>query len=157
VNATTFEKSDITATSQLGAQGQVAIDDANVPLTQDTIELSTDLIDTSHQIAQVCSRGSVERGRFVVSGRGSVPPSLIDSLAEIGIMSALATLEGQPPSVVEPSKPGPSSKLVAQTLPSNTIIEAQGWSKTRNGKVILVAGANAPEVSTQAKCPTDSH
>jgi filamentous hemagglutinin family protein len=147
--------SEITASSQLGIQGDILITQPDVQPTQGTIELPAEPIDASNQIAQVCRRGLVGQsaGRFVVSGRGSVPPSPIDPLSGVGIENSLATIEGQSNQSSPATRLTPSANRTTAIAPPE-MIEAQGWTKTREGKVVLLAGSRESEASTQARCPS---
>ena len=145
-------QSDITATSELGVQGQVSIQQPNIQPTEGLIELPTQIVDTSDQIGQVCSRGRNAKkplGEFIVSGRGgSLPPSSLQPLTGINKIRDLATLDGE-------------SRLTAFSTPEllptqNPIIEAQGWVKTPDGKVMLVAQvptATPNATTASAACP----
>jgi filamentous hemagglutinin family protein len=141
-------ESDITATSQRGVQGSIAIAQPNVQRTQGTIELPSSILDASNQIAQVCPRDPelAKAGKFTVSGTGSLPPNPINPLTSNSTPSPLATLESTP-----------SNHSIANTTPKATsppIIEAQSWIKTRDGKVILVAHTPETTPPVIASCPT---
>jgi large exoprotein involved in heme utilization and adhesion len=149
-------QSTITASSQVGVQGQVTVNQPEVQPTQGAIELPTGLIDASDQIAQVCPHGLAEQGRFVISGRGSLPESPINPLSGIGLSSPLAEIEGQThftsATSTNPDRRSTSSKR-STSIASPEMIEAQGWTKTREGKVILLAGSRESGTSTQTRCP----
>ncbi len=145
-------QSDITATSELGVQGQVSIQQPNIQPTEGLVELPTQIVDTSDQIGQVCPRGRNAKkplGELIVSGRGgSLPPNSLQPLTGINKIRDLATLEGE-------------SRLTTFSTPEllptqNPIIEAQGWVKTPDGKVILVAQvptATPNATTASAACP----
>jgi large exoprotein involved in heme utilization and adhesion len=163
-------ESDITASSGVGRQGEITINQPEVQPTQGTTELPTDIIDASNQIAQICPCGSIANrlGEFIVSGRGGVSSSPIDPLSGDGIVSSLvsgpsevreAPSEGQ-------SNPVSTESSITRSVPAvNPItaialpemIEAQGWSKTRNGKVVLIADSKSAAPAMQARCPVESH
>jgi large exoprotein involved in heme utilization and adhesion len=137
-------ESDITASSQSGIQGEVAIAQPEVQPTQGVLELPTEILDASNQIAQICPRGTAGQqiGRFVVSGRGSLPPNPIEPLTGSTAMP-LATIDSSPTTTIatDPTSTEPA------------IVEAQGWIR-ENGKVKLVATATPNSLSTPAVCPT---
>ncbi|NJN10553.1 MAG: S-layer family protein [Richelia sp. RM1_1_1] len=146
-------QSDITATSELGVQGQISIQQPDVQPTEALVELPTEVLDASNQVAQNCPRGRNAKkplGELIVSGRGgSLPPNSLQTLTGINKIRDLATLEGE------------SSKLTASSIPDlpptqSAIVEAQGWVKTPDGKIILVAQVPTatPNITTaSAVCP----
>ncbi|MBD2603786.1 filamentous hemagglutinin N-terminal domain-containing protein [Scytonema hofmannii FACHB-248] len=139
-------QSDITASSQLGVQGQINIIQPDVQPTQGIIELPDQIIDATNQFAQDCPRGSNAKkplGKFVVSGRGAIPPSPFQPLVGTSNLSPLATLEGSSPKVSNSS----STPSIPPTQPA--LVEAQGWVKTPDGKIMLVA--QAPETTLSSR------
>ncbi|GAB1542649.1 hypothetical protein NUACC21_53230 [Scytonema sp. NUACC21] len=90
-----LETSDITASSDLGVQGEISITQLEIQPTQELIELPDRVLDASNQIAQTtCSRRVVagrSLGEFFVTGRGSLPPSPLEPLAAYSDLVALAT------------------------------------------------------------------
>jgi filamentous hemagglutinin family protein len=139
--------STITASSELGVQGNISITQPEVQPTQGVLELPTEVLDASNQIAQVYPRGSTGKqiGRFVNSGRGSLPPSPIEPLAGSNSVP-LAAIDGSPNATI----------ATAPTPENSEIVEAQGWIKTANGKVALVAQApnTTPSSRPTANCST---
>jgi filamentous hemagglutinin family protein len=147
-------QSDITASSELGVQGQINIIQPDVQPTEGLVELPGQVFDASNQIAQDCPRGRNAKkrlGEFIVTGRG-IPPNATQPLNGRPNLTQLATLDSQSAS----TKPNTSSTPNLPPTPQNTIVEAQGWVKTPDGKIMLVA--QAPEVtpnatSSSAACP----
>jgi filamentous hemagglutinin family protein len=130
------QTSYISASSQFGVQGQVNITQPEVQPTQQQIELPGEILDASNQIGQICPRGANaskrQLGEFTVTGRGSLPPSLLEALPGKSSMLPLATLD------TNTSKSVPvSSSQVSET----PIIEAQGLVKMNDGSFELVAVA----------------
>lgn len=66
--------SDITASSEFGIDGIVTINSPEIDPSKSVNELPADLLDLSHQIDPVCSQLR-QANRFVVTGRGGLPPS----------------------------------------------------------------------------------
>jgi large exoprotein involved in heme utilization and adhesion len=146
--------SDITASSKLGVQGQIDITQPDVQPTQGLVELPGQILDASDQIASVCPNGNTASrplGEFVVSGRGSLPPNPLELMPGTTSLSPLATLDGQSSANLPKTSPTPAIP------PTPTaIVEAQGWVKTAQGKIALVASApsTTPSASTTgATCP----
>ncbi len=147
-------QSDITASSQLGVQGQVTITQPNVQPEQGLVELPASVLDASNQIAQVCPNGanaSRPLGEFIVTGRGSLPPNPLEPLAGSTSLSPLASIDGETQTNISLQTSEP-----ALTATPTTIVEAQGWVKTADGKIALVASApqaTPNATTTQATCP----
>ncbi len=139
--------SSITASSDLGVQGNIAIAQPQTQPVQGAIELPTTILDASNQLSQICPRTPelAKAGRFIISGSGSLPPSPTNPLTGTIATSTLATLDSLP-----------SNHEIATTttkaLPP-AIVEAQGWVKTPDGKVELVAHTNETMPTTIAACP----
>ena len=65
------EKSDITASSQLGVSGRVEINNVNIDPGSGLTELPVEVKDSSQKVAQKCSSSS--NNSFAITGRGGVP------------------------------------------------------------------------------------
>ncbi|MDF5727926.1 MAG: S-layer family protein, partial [Rhizonema sp. PD38] len=148
---TTPETNDITASSELGIQGQISIQQPDVQPTERLIELPNQVLDASNQIAQDCGRGRNAKplGKFVVTGR-SIPPNSLQPLNGTTSIAPLATLEGHLPNT--------SQAPIKTFTPPTAIIEAQGWVKTADGKIVLVALAPqaTPSAPPTTACPNPS-
>lgn len=147
--------SDITASSALGINGTVQINTLNTNPINGLVSLPPTVVDSSRLVAQDCSarEDSLARGRskFIISGRGGVPPQPGDPLR------AEATVFGQ-----DTLKAGEENHLgkIMVVLPtrstSTRIVEAQGWIINNQGQVVLTA--QPPNVtpyssrSTQVTC-----
>ncbi|MDJ0616233.1 MAG: filamentous hemagglutinin N-terminal domain-containing protein [Calothrix sp. MO_192.B10] len=129
--------SDITASSQLGVQGEVSITQPDVDPSRGLIELPDAVVDKSNQVNQICPRGINAKplSEFYITGRGSLPPSPLETLTGGIDNTPLATLD----------EPNRERKVKVSTKKSNTspsvMVEAQGWIKTADGKIHLVAQA----------------
>jgi filamentous hemagglutinin family protein len=129
--------SDITASSQFGTQGQVAIAEPNVDFSKTIVQLPS-LIDSSQQIARGCpSQGRVSEaqlGSFTITGRGGLPPSPTDPRTSEAVLTNWATLDTEGESE--------AANLETQVKTQKTakpIIEAQGWVKNSRGEIVLFA------------------
>ncbi|BAY92717.1 MULTISPECIES: beta strand repeat-containing protein [unclassified Tolypothrix] len=145
-------QSDITASSQLGIQGQITITQPQIQPPQKLLELPTGIIDASTQFAQTCPRdyNAKPLGSFVVTGRGSLPPNVLEPLALTTSLSPLASLDGESVNKVSNAS---SQVNVSESQP---IIEAQGLVITADGKMMLVAEAptaTPAATSSSAMCP----
>jgi large exoprotein involved in heme utilization and adhesion len=146
--------SDITASSQFGVQGQISIQEPEVQPTQGIIELPGKILDASNQIGQLCPRGAEAFRRplsqFIVTGRGSLPPSPLQPLPGKGSIRQLASLDG------EIKGQGDSRNLEDFKVGTAAIIEAQGFAKTPAGEILLVAEvpkATPYKATATAACP----
>jgi filamentous hemagglutinin family protein len=132
--------SDITASSDLGVQGTVAINQPNIRPEQGLNELPTGLIDPASRISKECPRGYTDRpmGRFIITGKGGLPTSLIDPSS---------TSLPLPPLISSPENTAIGRVDRPQLKPAEPIVEAQGFARDRDGQVQLVAqstGGNTP-------------
>jgi filamentous hemagglutinin family protein len=142
--------SDITATSDLGAQfnGIVEIRTPDADLSRGLVKLPANLTDANKQIVAACDRF---RGNELIStGRGGVPADATQTISSQAIWRDLRLSE----------IPSPQSSPTAQTTPNQVTtqsnqpvatqpipqIEAQGWEKDANGNLKLLAYADAPPV-----------
>jgi large exoprotein involved in heme utilization and adhesion len=124
-------ESDFTATSELGIDGTTEIITPNRRLE----ELPGNV--TNAEIAQGCEavRGQ-EPNRFVVTGRGGLPPNPKEALSKDAVQVDWVTLN--------PEGENRSSSAVATPVTSATpapLIEAQGWVMNDKGQVVLTASA----------------
>ncbi|RUT07711.1 hypothetical protein DSM106972_019710 [Dulcicalothrix desertica PCC 7102] len=144
-----LNSSDITASSELGVQGQILIQQPEVQPTQAIIELPEEVVDATRQVAQICPRipGAKPLGEFTITGRGSLPPNPLDMMPGTTTQRALASLD-------EKAK---VSNMPQQPQLNSPIVEAQGWIKTEDGSVELVATAPtvtpSQERAIKAVCP----
>ncbi len=85
--------SDITASSQFGINGTVTINSLNIDPNQGLINLPTNLVDPSNQIAQSCNpntQANQRPNRFIITGRGGLPANPEEGFS--GSDRALVTL-----------------------------------------------------------------
>lgn len=132
-SSTPTNLSEINASSQLGISGNVTLNTPDIDPSRGTIELPATVLDLSNQISQTCAPQKAIASSFIRSGRGSLPPSPLD------------TLQGEPTSP-ELATVGSNSETYSDRISSlpnaSSIIEAQGWVKDAQGKVTLVANSN---------------
>ncbi|NJP10088.1 MAG: S-layer family protein [Leptolyngbyaceae cyanobacterium RU_5_1] len=134
--------SDITASSTFGISGTVILDTPDIDPSRGLQELPFDLVDPSEQIAQTCPRGagSRELGTFIVTGRGSLPPTPTDLFP--------GSLSAKPLATLDESTPQPNSHRTPAAQPNSAapaaIVEAQRIVKTASGEIFLVADAPTP-------------
>ncbi|ARV59784.1 hypothetical protein BZZ01_15135 [Nostocales cyanobacterium HT-58-2] len=129
------EKSDITASSELGVSGEITINTPDTDPSRGLIQLPSNLVDASQQIASGCTpRGRQTASRFIATGRGGLPLSPNEPLRGRAVITDWVDL---PPQVTE----GVTDKLSTASMTKSThqIVEAQGWIVDAKGDVMLVA------------------
>lgn len=136
---------DIDASSQFGVDGSVTVSTLDIDPERGTVQLAGDLVDASQLIAEGCdTRGKLALGRLTNAGRGGLPPSPGDALADDEVVTDWVSVE---PVVAEQS---PAERAAENTTSINAaafsenpkkIIEAQGWIVDTDGNVVLVAQA----------------
>ena len=160
--------SDITATSQLGAEfnGVVVINAPDVDSNQGLVKLPEEIVDIARLVdLNFCaiSRGS----EFTITGRGGLPPSpneLLESEAVWEDIRPIAIPDAIPDAIPGPESqagradpaeaillrrrgarfaPAPVPNPLPNPVPNPVprIVEAQGWVIDANGDVILTASA----------------
>lgn len=140
-------ESDITATSALGPQfsGLVTIQTPGIDPSQGIVQLQSDVVDISGLVVQACSpERQRTAGEFFITGRGGLPPSPTDPIAEDQIQVDL----GKPlPDRAAPLPPVPPGEFANQTDQQLTapLLQAQGWIVNAQRKVVLVA--QSPSIS----------
>jgi filamentous hemagglutinin family protein len=127
---------DITASSTFGVNGTVQISNVDVDVNSGLVTLPTEPLDGSRNIAKDCK--SQQDSRFVVTGRGGIPP--------------------QPNDVLSSDRPWvdlqatPRSNQIAQAMaPAASFHEATTWQISSLGETQLIAqGTRRQQV--QATC-----
>ncbi|MEH2332448.1 S-layer family protein [Nostoc sp.] len=128
------EKSDITASSELGVSGEVTINSPDTDPSRGLIQLPSNLVDASRQIAQGCTpRGRQNASRFIATGRGGLPQSPNEPLRGRAVITGWVDLPAQATAITD------KSSTASMTKSTDPIVEAQGWIVDANGDVILVA------------------
>ncbi|MCL1470607.1 filamentous hemagglutinin N-terminal domain-containing protein [Argonema antarcticum] len=138
--------SDITATSELdpSLNGEVTINTPDVDPSQGLVELSVQTVDTENQVAKSCARRN--SNQFTVTGRSGLPPSPNNYLNSEGVWVDLRT--SQP---TQENSPSPSRN--SQFSRPDRIVEAQGWVRTADGKIVLTAQTSSVTPSSPALTP----
>jgi filamentous hemagglutinin family protein len=133
----TTEFSDITATSERGAQfnGIVQINSLAVNPTAGLVQLPENFTNPINQIAQTCSP-QARRNSFTVTGRGGLPPTPREAL---NISPAWIDWRIAPQQLTTSNYqlPIPNSPI------QNPLVEATGWTINDKGQVELVANVSS--------------
>ncbi|MBE9205204.1 S-layer family protein [Nostoc sp. LEGE 06077] len=144
--------SDITASSQLGINGEVTITTPEVNPIQGLSELPTTIVDSSRLLAADCSKDDENsNSQFIVTGRGGLPDNPYDLLGNDVLWSdtrgrEIVAMRNQPVMTKSPS----INKTVA-------IVPANGWVFNGAGEVTLISdvsgAADNPLRSNAYACP----
>ncbi|MDX2213908.1 MAG: S-layer family protein [Oculatellaceae cyanobacterium bins.114] len=145
--------SDITASSDIGIDGEVLINTPDIDPTQGVVELPTTLVDPSQQIAQNCPTAGValqELGSFVITGRGGLPANPTELLGSDDVLTTWVT----------PTNARDESPLAqvstADVIAPIDMIEVQGWMMDSSGTIHLVANyPNLVQSQQEQLCPGD--
>ncbi|NEP44188.1 MAG: S-layer family protein, partial [Okeania sp. SIO2H7] len=129
--------SAITASSQLGVDGTVEVEGLDNEATT-LVQLSNSLPDLTILIASGCEEYA--GSEFIVTGRGGLLPTPLESLTYINPIVELSSPELE---VSSGTLEFQSQDLRA----SDRLIEATGWIQHPNGKIELVANAGTVESS----------
>ncbi|MEC4812433.1 MAG: filamentous hemagglutinin N-terminal domain-containing protein [Scytonema sp. PMC 1069.18] len=139
----TNRSSDISASSDVGTQGQVSIQTPNIDPSQGLVQLSTELIDPTGLIAAGCgsnsSRVAQGKSEFVLTGRGGLPANPDDALSAGAVSTDWVTRNTQGISNNSHVRPVINSNAVSTSGTSAPLIEAQGMVRKANGDIVLTA------------------
>ncbi|MEH2169224.1 MAG: S-layer family protein [Nostoc sp.] len=128
------EKSDITASSELGVSGEVDLNTPDTDPGRGLIQLPSNLVDASEQIAQGCTpRRGQNASRFIATGRGGLPQSPNEPLRGRAVITGWVDLPPQATAITD------KSFTPSMTKSTDQIVEAQGWIVNGNGDIMLVA------------------
>ena len=156
---------DITAISQQNPflSGTVGINTLQTEADSGLVKLPTIPVET--KITQTCSNPGYAQSSFTIVGRdGSLPPSYLDPLVGSGSLTQtkLATLQEETKGLgtIQARQGADKDKEKQKQEQENLqIVQAQGWVKTKSGKIILVAQvpqANFSSNPTASSCPTSN-
>ncbi|NJR49455.1 MAG: S-layer family protein [Leptolyngbyaceae cyanobacterium CSU_1_3] len=131
-------ESDITASSALGAEfnGVVELNTPDVDPSQGLVELPSDVVDRSTQVAAVC-RGS-GGNEFVITGRGGLPEVPAQILRDGTIWEDLRLTQSGSQNLGA-RNPKFSPFQDSPPAPQSPIVEARGWIMNAKGEVTLVS------------------
>ena len=127
-------ESDITASSQFGLSGTVAITNPEVETRSLLVELPQNLVDPSQQITSGCD--PTQGNTFTVAGRGGLPENPTSALLGRAIWWDNRDLSNSNLAAVVELEKTPKSESNPE------IVEANGWIVNQKGQVELVAVQN---------------
>ncbi|WP_413171189.1 filamentous hemagglutinin N-terminal domain-containing protein [Anabaena azotica] len=130
--------SEISASSDIGDDGQVAIQTLSVDPSQGLVQLPTDLVDLTGLIAQGCgNNNTVAKGQsaFVVTGRGGLPPSPDDALSAGTLPTEWVTRDTN----IYSNNSEETQITQKQEIDSSPLVEAVGMVRNGEGDIVLTA------------------
>ncbi|MBV6626574.1 MAG: filamentous hemagglutinin N-terminal domain-containing protein [Rivularia sp. (in: Bacteria)] len=141
--------SDITASSQTGINGEINIDGLDIDPNRGVIELPSNLVDASEQVAQACTPGGRQNaGTFVATGRGGLPLNPNQPVRKAAVITNWVDL----PSQTADTRVDKLPKTSATKYPRK-IVEAQKILVDKNGDTFLVAeSAQNSHTSSTISC-----
>ncbi|MEO0935778.1 MAG: S-layer family protein, partial [Cyanobacteria bacterium J06641_2] len=138
-------QSDITATGATSdLSGTVEIITPQTDPTSGSIQFPTIPVET--EVADACSTPGYAQSSFTITGKGSLPPSPFEPLTGRLNQTKLATLEENE----EIKSQARATRRISKKQPDQIkpIVEARGWVRTKDGRIILVA--NAPKAMSSS-------
>jgi filamentous hemagglutinin family protein len=142
---------DITASSQFGTSGTVALNTPDTDPERGLVELPEAVSDPSDRIAQTpCRQGA--NSELIVTGRGGVPSNPNETLSsdsvQVDLVEPVATQTTQ-----AEATPQNANEQSSETT-SKAIAPAQGWVFNSSGEVVLTA--EKPNSDGSQRTPTNS-
>jgi filamentous hemagglutinin family protein len=124
---------DITASSEQGLEGTVAIVPIDADPKRGILQLPEDLGDSSRLITQSCPVGRTQSASsFIVTGRGGLAPSPSSALSSDVLMGTTTNVSPR------------ETPSLQSSSPRSTLIEAKGVSIGPKGEIIFTANPSKP-------------
>ncbi|MEO0770099.1 MAG: S-layer family protein [Cyanobacteria bacterium J06649_4] len=149
VNGLSFQdrmtsQSEITASSEIGLDGEVIVNRLAVDPSQDLLPLPSDISDNADQITAGCPAN--QGANFVVSGRGGLPDDLASQVRHFPVLPAFERqVEGLPgqeqaSSLQDNRVSLPNNRNIQPpAFAESPLLEARGWTRDADGMVTLLA------------------
>ncbi|QXE22445.1 hemagglutination activity domain protein [Richelia sinica FACHB-800] len=145
-------KSDITASSEFGLNGEITINTLNIDPAKGLINLPVNFLDNKNQVSPSCGTNSGnQQNRFIVTGRGGVPSNPNELFTGANSLVDLVDLVDLLPA----QKNHQTVNMTSASSPTIPMIQAQGWAVDAQGRVYLVAhtpSANPTVPQPQSAC-----
>lgn len=113
--------SDISASSEFGIDGNIEVTSPSVDPNSGVTALPVEVLDPSQQIVEGCTPNT---SRFVITGKGGLPEDPTQRVNHDRVWNDLRSVQS-------------SVSSIAPVQPS-LLVEATGWKRDRQGKVVLV-------------------
>jgi filamentous hemagglutinin family protein len=115
--------SEIDASSQFGLDGTVTFNILGIDPTSSLLKLPENLVDATRLVDRRCTPSNPQQSSFIDIGRGGKQPTPRDPLSSNG-------------GWVDPNF---SQVSTTAPVPTDAIVEAQGWIFNERGQIVLVA------------------
>ncbi|MGK7946369.1 MAG: CHAT domain-containing protein, partial [Microcystaceae cyanobacterium] len=120
--------SDITASSELGAEGVITINEQNIKPPEDTVTINAELVDPNTLISQnVCKKGI--NSEFIVTGQGGLPLNPTDPLNAILVWEDLGNIEQNSDNLEISSLKSNSLNLTQLSEKGNASYQAENYDQ----------------------------
>ncbi|MEH2461205.1 S-layer family protein [Nostoc sp.] len=134
-------ENDITASSRFGVNGNVQIISPDINPNSGLIQLPTNLVDSSQQIARGCANTS--GSSFVATGRGGVPQNPNQQVMSDRTWSDIRDISAY----------RKSREVQAKILSfPEVLVQASGWYRNAQGKIELVADKSPTYLQQPLTC-----
>lgn len=149
VDFNTLRTNDIITISRANPtlSGELLLNTPSLDPVQGLVELPGNLTDPSRLLANRCPARGKTRDSFYITGRGGIPERPGDLPISPYSTGTVRSLPSSPDTPAPPASP-------LTTEPASPIVEAQGWIKTPNGDIYLVAHTSREaEIMPPIDCP----
>jgi filamentous hemagglutinin family protein len=137
---------DIDASSEFGARGFVVLEQLDVDPSIGTAELPADVLTAA--ISQRCQPGQ-GTSSFVETGRGGIPLDPDETIAIQDLWEDMGY-----PNQSHPDRRAAAASSASLDSDASSIVEAQGWTVSSDGSVVLTATAPAVTPYSSLRSPT---
>ena len=132
---------EISASSELGLEGEISINTPDINPLQGLDNLPTEVVDASQLIAKRCLAGESEtaeqQSEFTITGRGGLPSNPNESLRGDAVLSPeWISLDSE---TEEDKRNRKLEERTSNVPPQIEIVQATGWVIKPDGKVRLIA------------------
>ncbi|MBN4006702.1 filamentous hemagglutinin N-terminal domain-containing protein [Nostoc sp. LPT] len=138
--------SDITASSEFGTQGTVELNTPDIDPNSGLTELPTTPVDT--KVAQGCYSPGYAQNRFVIVGRGGLPPNPKDILTPDAPLIDWLSFKPR-----NNNRSLPPVRIESTTSTPKRIVEATGATLNAYGQIVLSANSSTPTPHTSIQNP----
>jgi filamentous hemagglutinin family protein len=144
---------DITASSSLGLNGTVEIDQLTFDPSRGLTAIPTAFLDESQQVGTTCSHRTSDH--LALTGRGGLPPNPREQISARETLQDWRDLPiaGSDRPLQSVSVQTRSPIALPKTAPT-TPIEAQSWQRSSTGKIELIITSKQPLSMVSASCAT---
>ncbi|GAX45031.1 filamentous hemagglutinin outer membrane protein [Tolypothrix sp. NIES-4075] len=139
------ELSDITASSELGVQGSIQINNLNVDPNRGLLQLPALIVNTPRLVDSSCAAFDKNGSTFLVTGRGGLPPSPDDFLSSDVVWTDSRLIA----TTAQQSRTSAAKLSIPKAV---EIVPATGWVFNGKGEVTLIS--SAPEATASVSVPT---